>query len=365
MSSGKILIVEDEALVAEDIRQHLVEAGYDVVATANRGEAALDILSRQSVDLVMLDIMLAGEWDGIETAEQIRRHYQTPVVFLTAYSDQAKLDRARVTEPYGYLIKPFDERELKSTLAMAMYKSESDRQGREARRWTQTVLGTLDWGVVTVDSLGKIEYLNRYAEKYFSAALADVSGRDIDTLFMLSQSKDYVSVSEMIKPLLDMADEQTLTDELPVHVDNQDRVLHLTCAQLRVQNHHVDGIVMTFSDITHLKGIEAELRHLNTELSDLMSTRTKILSRLNRDLELEKEAAETASAIKGDYLKYVHHNLMTVCQSVIRMTEAMTQSGSLSLEQRRQLKDIASSVQDHMRDVAQIDDIAEIENIRG
>ncbi len=122
----KILVVEDELIVARDIEQQLMGLGYEPVGTATSGERAIELVQQQRPDLVLMDIQLAGPMDGIVAAHIIRSQYALPVVFLTAYSADDILARAKLSEPFGYVLKPFAERELRTVLEMALYKHQSE-----------------------------------------------------------------------------------------------------------------------------------------------------------------------------------------------------------------------------------------------
>lgn len=120
MSTAKILVVEDESIIALDIQNSLVNAGYNVVAIATCADEALDLTAQLSPDLVLMDIRLRGEMDGVEVAEKIRREFDLPVVYLTAHADENTLKRAKLTEPFGYILKPFEDRELITTIEIAL-----------------------------------------------------------------------------------------------------------------------------------------------------------------------------------------------------------------------------------------------------
>lgn len=120
MAGEKILIVEDERIVARDIEKRLTKLGYLVVASVASGEAALEQIHIHHPDLVLMDIQLKGKMDGIETTEQIRIEFDIPVVYLTAYADEDTLQRAKITEPFGYIVKPFDERDLHAAIEIAL-----------------------------------------------------------------------------------------------------------------------------------------------------------------------------------------------------------------------------------------------------
>ncbi len=128
MANSQILIVEDETIVAMDIEDELVGLGYTVAAIASSGQEAIEKTAKTRPDLVLMDIRLKGKMDGIEAAEQIRTRFNIPVVYLTAYADDDTLERAKITEPFGYIIKPFQERDLHTTIEMALYKHRIERK---------------------------------------------------------------------------------------------------------------------------------------------------------------------------------------------------------------------------------------------
>jgi len=117
-----VLVVEDETIIARDILSKLQGLGYDVPLVVCSGEEAIEKTGELRPDLVMMDIVIEGKIGGIEAADQIRKRFNIPVVYLTAYADEDILERAKITEPFGYMVKPFDERELHSAIEMALYK---------------------------------------------------------------------------------------------------------------------------------------------------------------------------------------------------------------------------------------------------
>ncbi len=126
MAKLKILVVEDESIVAKDIQNSLKKLGYTVPTVVASGEKAIEEVEQSRPDLVLMDIMLKGDINGVEAANAIRENYDIPVIFLTAYADDNTLSKAKIAEPYGYIIKPFKEKELQTTIEMAMYKHEKD-----------------------------------------------------------------------------------------------------------------------------------------------------------------------------------------------------------------------------------------------
>lgn len=126
MEKLNIFIVEDESIVAKDIQNSLAKLGYNVVGIANNGNDAIEKIIDTAPDLVLMDIMIKGDLTGIDVSEKIKEKINVPVIFLTAYADEGTLSKAKITEPYGYILKPFKEIDLHSTIEMAVYKHQKD-----------------------------------------------------------------------------------------------------------------------------------------------------------------------------------------------------------------------------------------------
>ncbi len=185
MSKIKILVVEDESIVAKDIQKSLEKLGYEVPATASSAPAAYERLEEIQPDLVFLDIKLKGEEDGIHIAEHIKEKYNIPVIFLTSYVDQETLDRAKVTEPYGYIVKPFNDSDLKTTVEMALFKYSRDREIRESQHRLANALAKVEECIIVADTEGRISYLNGKAENVLGYSTATAMGMDAFQLFSI------------------------------------------------------------------------------------------------------------------------------------------------------------------------------------
>jgi len=134
MPRPQIMVVEDEKIIAMDIQNSLTKLGYDVKAVVASGEEAIQKAATERPDLVLMDIMLEGEMDGVQAAEQIRERFNIPIVYLTAYADDKTLQRAKQTGPFGYAIKPFAEKELHSTIEVALYKHKMEAASQQANQ---------------------------------------------------------------------------------------------------------------------------------------------------------------------------------------------------------------------------------------
>lgn len=172
MKQARILVVEDEFIVAADIQTRLESLGYDVPTTVASGEKAVEKAGTLRPDLVLMDIQLKGLMDGVEAADQIRRRFGIPVIYLTANADHPTVQRAKVTEPFGYVIKPFEERELHTAIEVALYKHQAEQTLKESEE-RYRLLVELSPEAIIVQSDEKIVYANHAAANLFGAASAE------------------------------------------------------------------------------------------------------------------------------------------------------------------------------------------------
>lgn len=199
-TTASILIVEDEQLVAIDIEAQLERLGHRVVGMAVSGEEAIAQAVRLRPDLVLMDVRIEGPMDGIDTAREIGRLGQSPVVFLTAYTDVETLQRAGTAEPYGYLVKPFDQRELDAAVRIALHKGEADRGLRRSHDDLRTILDAQRHGTVMLDADGRITYASRAARGMAGQPADEVVGRRLADLLPLSPSRQAAVESMSRRP---------------------------------------------------------------------------------------------------------------------------------------------------------------------
>src|SRR5437868_2966304 len=185
VGSAQILIVEDEQITARRLQRELEGMGYAVPAVAATGDEALRRAAENSPDLVLMDIVLPGELDGIETTKRLHDHCRVPVVYLSSSEDDRTLDRARETEPYGYLIKPYEERELRATIEMALYKHRVEQCLRDTERWLTATLRSVTDAVVATDVMRRIGFMNPVAERLTGWGAAEVLEHELADVLRL------------------------------------------------------------------------------------------------------------------------------------------------------------------------------------
>jgi len=166
MNKTNILIVEDEAIVAADIAEQLDRLGYAVGGQTARGEDAVVFARDLRPDLVLMDIQLAGQMDGIIAAEAIHRECGVPVIYLTAHSDTATLERAKLTDPFGYILKPFEERDLRTHIEIALYRHQTERALRESEERFRTLAAATFEGIVITDNAVIVDANEQFAKMH-------------------------------------------------------------------------------------------------------------------------------------------------------------------------------------------------------
>lgn len=196
--TARILIVEDEIIVGKDIASHLEEMGYEVAGITANGEEALQLLQEgMLLDLVLMDIQLDGVLDGVDTAQEVRNKYQIPVVFLTAHSDAVTFQRAKQTEPYGYIYKPFEARDLATSIEIALYKHQSERKIRKSEALHRGILQSAMDGFWLADRQGHLLEVNdAYCKMsgYSAEELLAMSIQDVEALETVEELQKHVQI---------------------------------------------------------------------------------------------------------------------------------------------------------------------------
>ncbi len=185
MKRKRILVVEDEGIVAADLQDRLRSMDFDPVLVADSGDDALARAEESKPDLVLMDIQLKGRVDGVEAAQAIRDRLDIPVVFLTAHADEATFQRAKITAPFGYLLKPFNERELHMTLEIALHQHAIEAKLKRSELRLAAVLESIDEGIVVTDQWELIERMNSAAESLSGCILTDSSLKPFREVFRL------------------------------------------------------------------------------------------------------------------------------------------------------------------------------------
>lgn len=188
MPAVRILLVEDESIVAMDIQHRLENMGYEVAGWLAAGDRIVAEIERLRPDLVLMDIRLQEGMDGIQAAQVIRRQFNIPLVYLTAYADEETLRRAKETDPFGFVLKPYHDRELHTAIELALYKFRAGQQLRENEEWLSVTLRSVSDGVVATDAAERVKLINPVAEKITGFPPAAALGRPVNDVVRLADA---------------------------------------------------------------------------------------------------------------------------------------------------------------------------------
>lgn len=263
----RVLVVEDEAVIAEEIRDRLCRLSLDVVGIAANGKQAIATAQASNPDLVLMDIRLQGDLDGIETAELIRQQIDVPIIYLTAYSDQATLARARETAPLGYVLKPVHERELEVTIEMAMHRHRLERRLRESEGRYAATLASIGDAVLATDQAGCVTFMNTVAEALMGWTSVSAAGQPVDRVFSLLDEQTGLPLENPI--LTALATSQTVHLRCPallVARDGSRIPIDDSAAPIIDAQGRVLGVVVAFHDIRDRRLAEDALNKAETEL---------------------------------------------------------------------------------------------------
>ncbi len=294
--SARILVVEDEALVADYLAELLERYGHIVVGIVDSGEAAITQALALQPDLVMMDIRLKGAMSGIRAAVEIRKSIDVPVVFLTAFSDQRLLNEAQTAMPYGYLLKPYNERELRAVVQMALYKHHFDRATRENQAWLHSILQSVSDGVVVCNADGKVLFLNPAAEKLTGRCRADALGTSVEELLPFVNELSEELISHPLLAAMEFGHTITIPPvTLLVRADGTQLPVADSCSPINDEQGHKAGGVCVFHDDTARRAEEQMI---------LDAERT-------RQLEMQIADMEKLEQFKETFISTVNHELLT------------------------------------------------------
>ncbi len=276
----RVLIVEDESIVALDLQSLLQRLSFDVCGRESTGEGAIERARQERPDLVLMDISLADEMDGITAAGEIRRFLDIPIIFLTAYADKTTVDRAKASDAYGYLLKPFQEREIEIAVDMALVKHRTQRKIRSQQALLDATLESIPDAVVTLDRERRIIYHNDQAMSLLGGGGEELLGSLFEERF----------------PFLELPEEGALPGRRTVieAPGGEHRYLELFCSE--VESEEGARAVLLLRDIT--LRVEYEKR-----------------------TEAARRAAEEASRAKSEFLANMSHELKTPMNSILGMSE--------------------------------------------
>ncbi|HEX4148188.1 MAG TPA: ATP-binding protein, partial [Pirellulales bacterium] len=350
----KILVVEDENIVAKDIRRTLLNLGYDVPEPVASGEAALEQVEQLRPAAVLMDIVLRGAMDGVEAAEIIRRRWSTPVIYLTAHADPATLQRAKITEPFGYVLKPFEERDLHTTIEMALYKHDMERKLVESQRWLYVTLNSIGDAVIATDTRGHLVFINRVAQQLTGWNAEDAIGRPMHEVFQIINEYSGQPVENPVtKVLRDGITVGLANHTLLIARDGSQRPIDDSGAPIQDEHGDVLGAVLVFRDITERRQLEKALERQTADMAEADRRKDEFLAMLSH--ELRNPLAAVCSALElvragvgPDEVQIAHEIMERQTQHMVRLVHDLLDASRVMrghIELRQEPVELRSAVQ--------------------
>lgn len=275
-----ILIVEDERIVARDLAEALECLGYQVVGAAADVHAALELASAHQPSLVLMDVRIEGEVDGIETANVLRSRFGIPVIFLTAYADDDTLSRAKHSAPLGYIVKPFKSAELRGTIEMALVRHELERKLREREHWFATTLRSVGDAVLAVDPNGAVSFANPVAEQLLGAQSDELAGRAVEDVLQLFDEQSRAPIPNPVSRALKDRRATDLPNGVALARSGRELPIEDSSAPIVDDGGELLGAVMVFRDVTEKRReqLRTALNYRLTALGTLVAGVTHELS---------------------------------------------------------------------------------------
>jgi PAS domain S-box-containing protein len=222
---------------------------------------SIDRVPDVSLTFVLMDIVLKGDMDGIETAAEIRNRFNIPIVYLTAYEDDKTLKRAKLTEPLGYILKPFEERYLRSSIEMALYKHKMELKLRENERWLATILKSVGDAVIVTDESGRVRFMNPMAELLTGWSFKDAYGKSLKDIFKVVTED---TKSPLENPFTRVVQQNTVLGRsnhaVLISKDGSEISIDHSAAPIRDDKGNITGVVLVINDISDRKIAENALR---------------------------------------------------------------------------------------------------------
>lgn len=297
MIQARVLVVEDEVIVARTIASQLTQLGYTVVDTASSGAAAIAKANRTQPDLVLMDVVLKGEMDGVTAATRIRTDLDIPIVFLTAYADEDTLQRAKNTLPLGYIVKPFSPGELRVAVELALFKHKMEQELRANREYLATLLRSMNDAVVATDAKGEVTFMNPAAEGLTGWKEADALGKSITEVLPLIDEVTGLPTEHPVGKVLQEQQVVYLKDFTAL-VTRQGKQIPIgdSASPLRRQLGEVSGAVVVFWDMTDRRQSELLSKALEKE-QEVNQLKSQFISMVSHEFRNPLAVIRTATEL--------------------------------------------------------------------
>jgi PAS domain S-box-containing protein len=300
-----VLIVEDERIVALALERALRRMRYSVTGITDSGEEAVRKAAQAHPDLVLMDIRLRGEMDGIEAAAEIQGRFDIPVVYLTAYADESTVQRAKVTAAFGYVLKPFEERELRVAIEMALYKHAAEQRLKERERWLAATLNSIDESVITANERGQVTLMNRAAEALTGWVREDGWGQPLVEVLQIVDESKRAMTAKALRQANRTGHTVVLSDHALVRREGARMPVDCRITPIRDDRGQLTGAVAVLRDLSQRKQVEEALSHTENRYRVLLEASADAILLLGTDgtiVDCNDRMAETVGRSKDEII---------------------------------------------------------------
>lgn len=308
----KIMVVEDEAVIAIRLQERLTAMGYHVVGISYSGEEAMKQARRLRPDLILMDIMIPGKMDGVVVAKWVKAELDIPVIFLTAFSEDKIIERAKQAKPYGYIVKPFQDRELKASVEVALYKKETEKALKEREENFRTLAENANDGILIAVEEGKYVYANQRAAEITGYGLFELLKTTIQDIVHLD---DFEKIEETYRHIFAGKKFQKLFETTIVRKDGNKVPIEITSA--RSIWYGQPAAILIFRDITERVKAKNALQEAHHELELRVKERTKDLEIKTKSLEEMNTAMKVLLKKREEDKIEIEDNVLTNVKELV------------------------------------------------
>ena len=343
-----ILVVEDDRIVARDIRQQLEAMGHVVSGLTADGTEAVALASTSKADVVLMDIRLAGPVDGIQAAQAIREQCDVPVIFLTAYADDETIRRANLTEPFGYLLKPFETTQLRTVVEMALYKHAAERRLRQSERRYAATLASIGDAVIVVDPGAVVSYINPVALRLTGWTSAEAEGRQLEEVFCIIEETTRESLRSTALEVLRDPEQgtQLVRNALLLSRTGEEWPVEEQSTPLAGDREASGGAVLVFRELSRRRAMERALRVAHQELgkASLLTSMGEMTASIAHEVNQPLAAIVTNASAGLNWLRRTTPEIHEARQCLERIKSDGSRAGEVIASLRALVKSSASSV---------------------
>jgi len=308
----KIMVVEDEAVIAIRLQERLTEMGYHVVGISYSGEEAMKQARRLRPDLVLMDIMIPGKMDGVVVAKWVKAELDIPVIFLTAFSEDKIIERAKQAKPYGYIVKPFQDRELKASVEVALYKKETEKALKEREENFRTLAENANDGILIAVEEGEYVYANQRAAEITGYGVFELLKTTIQDIV---HPDDFGKIEEMYRHIFAGKKFQRLFETTIVRKDGNEVPIEITSARSIWYGH--PAAILIFRDVTERVKAKIALQEAHHELELRVKERTKDLEIKTKSLEEMNTAMKVLLKKREEDKIEIEDNVLTNVKELV------------------------------------------------